>query len=112
LIPSEREVADVLDSLHVAWLYEPRLFVLEADEAGLCRVGFRPDFYLLKYDLYIEVTKCKQSLVTRKNHKARLLRELYPDERVVIIYRRDFPRLRERVLSILQEARDDPSRAA
>ena len=61
MIQSEREVAAVLDSLHVAWEYEPRLFVFLEDEKGFVREGFRPDFYLPRYDLYIEVTKAKQA---------------------------------------------------
>ena len=35
----------------------------------------------------------KQSLVTRKNRKLRQLRELYPDVKVKLFYRRDFERL-------------------
>lgn len=41
-------------------------------------------------DLYIELTTLKQSLVTRKNRKLRLLRELYPDVSIKLLYRRDF----------------------
>ena len=54
---------------------------------------FTPDFYLPEFDLYIELTTMKQSLVTRKNRKLRLMRELYPEIRVKILYRRDFRRL-------------------
>jgi hypothetical protein len=38
----------------------------------------------------------KQSLVTRKNRKLRKLRELYPDVRVKLFYKRDIERLAER----------------
>ncbi len=40
--------------------------------------AFTPDFYLPEFDLYVELTTMKQSLVTKKNRKVRLLRELYP----------------------------------
>jgi hypoxanthine phosphoribosyltransferase len=38
----------------------------------------------------------KQSLVTRKNRKLRKLRELYPDVKVKLFYKRDIQRLAER----------------
>lgn len=106
MIQSEREVAAVLDSLHVAWEYEPRLFVFREDDKGFVREGFRPDFYLPKYDFYIEVTKAKQANVTGKNKKVRTVRELYPEIRIAVIYRRDFDNLRARILELLQEAKD------
>ena len=46
------------------------------------------------HDLYLEVTTLRQSLVTRKNRKVRLLRQTHPDVRVRILYRRDLDRLR------------------
>ncbi len=38
----------------------------------------------------------KQSLVTRKNRKLRKLRQLYPDIRIKLFYKRDIQRLAER----------------
>ena len=38
----------------------------------------------------------KQSLVTKKNRKMRRLRELYPDVRVKMFYRRDIEALAEK----------------
>src|SRR5260221_14757671 len=54
---------------------------------------FTPDFYLPEHDLYIEVTTMKQSLVTPKNRKVRLLRQLYPDVNVRLLYRKDYQQL-------------------
>lgn len=54
---------------------------------------FAPDFYLPEHDLYVELTTMKQSLVTPKNRKLRLLRELYPEVRVKLLYRRDYEQL-------------------
>jgi len=54
---------------------------------------FTPDFYLPEHDLYIELTTMKQSLVTPKNRKLRLLRELYPELNVRLLYRKDYQQL-------------------
>ena len=90
---SEQRVADLLDFYEIAWEYEPRTFVLEAAPDGKPRMAFTPDFYLPDHDLYLEVTTLRQSLVTRKNRKVRLLREQHPEVRVRILYRRDLDRL-------------------
>jgi hypothetical protein len=39
----------------------------------------------------------KQSLVTRKNRKVRVMAERYPDVEVKVFYRRDVERLAERL---------------
>ena len=90
---SEQRVADLLDFYDITWEYEPRTFVLEAAPDGRPKMAFTPDFYLPDHDLYLEVTTLRQSLVTRKNRKVRLLRELHPELRVRILYRRDLDRL-------------------
>jgi hypothetical protein len=86
----------MLDYHGIAWQYEPHTFVLEAGPDGEVRVAFTPDFYLPEQDLYIEVTTMKQSLVTKKNRKMRRLRELYPDIRIKMLYRRDIEALADR----------------
>ena len=91
---SEQQVADLLDFYEIAWEYEPRTFVLETAPDGALRTAFTPDFYLPDHDLYLEVTTLRQSLVTRKNRKVRLLRQTHPDVQVRILYRRDLDRLR------------------
>jgi hypoxanthine phosphoribosyltransferase len=92
----EVECAKLLDYYRVPWEYEPRTFILEQAEDGTIIEAFRPDFYLPEQDLYLEVTVMKQSLVTRKNRKLRKLRELYPDVKVKLFYKRDIQRLAER----------------
>ncbi len=72
------------------WAYEPRTFVLDRLPDGRCRRAFTPDFHLPEFDLYVELTTLKQSLVRRKNRKLRRLRELYPMVRVKLLYARDF----------------------
>jgi hypoxanthine phosphoribosyltransferase len=54
---------------------------------------FTPDFYLPEHDLYVELTTMKQVHVTPKNRKVRLLRELYPDVNVRLLYRKDYQQL-------------------
>ncbi|MED6327924.1 MAG: hypothetical protein VYD46_02750 [Actinomycetota bacterium] len=90
---SERQIADLLDFYEITWEYEPRTFVLEADIDGNPTTAFTPDFYLPEHDLYLEVTTLRQSLVTRKNRKVRMLRERHPGIRIRILYRRDLDRL-------------------
>ncbi|MDR7543141.1 MAG: hypothetical protein QN120_02685 [Armatimonadota bacterium] len=90
---SEAEFARILDFYGIRWEYEPRSFPLEWSEDGRVIESFSPDFYLPDFDLYIELTTLKQSLVTRKNRKLRRLRELYPGVRVKIFYGRDYRHL-------------------
>jgi hypoxanthine phosphoribosyltransferase len=87
---SERQFAKLLDFYGVGWEYEPRTFTLEADRTGNPVQAFTPDFYLPAYDTYIEITTLNQKLVTKKNRKARRLRELYPDVRIKVLYQRDY----------------------
>ena len=39
--------------------------------------------------MYVELTTMKQSLVTRKNRKIRLLREIYPGVNIQVFYQKD-----------------------
>ncbi|HEY5540370.1 MAG TPA: hypothetical protein VIL41_02835 [Coriobacteriia bacterium] len=90
---SERVAAEILDFYRINWLYEPKTFPLEWDGKGNVIVSFSPDFYLVDFDLYIELTTMSQKLVTKKNRKVRRLKELYPDVNIRIFYQKDFRRL-------------------
>ncbi|GBD11248.1 Hypoxanthine phosphoribosyltransferase [bacterium HR23] len=90
--PSEAEFARILDFYGVRWEYEPRSFPIRWEGDRVVEM-FTPDFYLPDLDLYVELTTLKQSLVTEKNRKLRLLRQLYPHIRVKLLYRRDYHRL-------------------
>jgi hypothetical protein len=90
---SERVAAEILDFYRINWLYEPKTFPLEWDSKGNVIVSFTPDFYLVDFDLYIELTTMSQKLVTKKNRKVRRLKELYPDVNIRIFYQKDFRRL-------------------
>jgi len=87
---SERQFAKLLDFYSIAWEYEPRTFTLEWDRDGKPTQAFTPDFYLPAYDLYIEITTLNQRLVTKKNRKARRLRELHPEVAIRVLYQRDY----------------------
>lgn len=91
--PSEEEFTKVLDFYQIRWEYEPRTFPLAWDGAGNATEAFSPDFYLVDFDLFIELTTLKQSLVTEKNRKIRRFRELYPEIELKVFYGRDYRNL-------------------
>ena len=90
---SEEMFANLLDFYRIAWEYEPRSFPVQYDADGRVLESFTPDFYLPEFDLYLELTTMKQSLVTKKNRKVRLLRELYPHLNIQVFYQKDFENL-------------------
>jgi cytidylate kinase len=90
---SEEMFANLLDFYRIAWEYEPRSFPVQWDRGGNVQESFTPDFYLPEFDLYLELTTMKQSLVTKKNRKVRLLKELYPDLNIQVFYQKDFENL-------------------
>ena len=91
--PSEEVFANLLDFYRVAWEYEPRSFPIQWDKDGRVLEAFTPDFYLPEFDLYVELTTMKQSLVTRKNRKVKLLRSVYPTVNIQVFYQKDFENL-------------------
>lgn len=92
---SEAEFARLLNYYGIEWEYEPHQFVLQWRDDKPVEM-FTPDFYLTEFDMYIELTTMRQSLVRRKNRKLRLIRALYPEISIKLLYRRDYQRLLER----------------
>ncbi|MEX0631202.1 MAG: hypothetical protein WEE67_09620 [Chloroflexota bacterium] len=90
---SEAELARVLDFYQVSWRYEPDVFPISWSPTGAVIESFAPDFYLPELELYVELTTLRQALVRKKNRKLRLLRQLYPDVRIKLLYARDFQAL-------------------
>ena len=90
---SEEEFAHLLDFYALRWEYEPRSFAVEWDESGIPTKFFTPDFYLVDYDLYIEVTTIKQKLITRKHQKLRKFHTLYPEVNIKLLNLNDFRKL-------------------
>lgn len=91
--PSEQIFANLLDFYRIAWEYEPRSFPVQWDKDGRVLESFTPDFYLPEFDLYVELTTMKQSLVTKKNRKVKLLRTIYPQVNIQVFYEKDFQNL-------------------
>lgn len=94
--PAEEEFADLLNMYNIEWDYEPKTFPLEWDAEGNVTMAFSPDFYLTRFDTYIELTTMEQKYVTTKNKKVRRLKELYPDINIKIVYKKDFISLAKR----------------
>lgn len=90
---TEAEFARLLDFYEVEWLYEPCSFPIARDESGKAVEWFAPDFYLPKYDLFVEMTVQSPRLQSRKNRKVRLLREAFPDIAIKLFTRRDVERI-------------------
>jgi hypothetical protein len=88
--PSEEMFANLLDFYRIQWEYEPRSFPLQWDKDGNVTEAFTPDFYLAEFDLYVELTTMRQTLVTRKNRKIKLLRAIYPHINIQVFYQKDF----------------------
>lgn len=87
--PAESQVARLFDAFGIRWLYEPTTFPLLVAGDGRPIQCFTPDFYLPDHNVYVEMTTMRQSLVTRKNRKFRLLRTLFPHLDVKLLYRKD-----------------------
>jgi cytidylate kinase len=93
---SEAEFAKILDMYQLEWRYEPKTFPIEWDAEGNIILAFSPDFYLPKFDTYIELTTMNQKYVTAKNKKIKKVRELYPGTNIRIVYKKDFHSLIQR----------------
>ncbi len=109
---SEAEFAKILDMYHIDWKYEPKTFPVEWDSEGNVTLAFSPDFYLTRFDTYLELTTMNQKYVTKKNRKLKKVKELYPGTNIKIVYKKDFLELAERLRSFSApdkdaEARDD-----
>jgi hypoxanthine phosphoribosyltransferase len=91
--PSEEVFANLLDFYRIAWDYEPRSFPLQWDKDGRVIEAFTPDFYLPEFDQYVELTTMKQTLVTRKNRKIKMLRAVYPHINIQVLYQKDIQNL-------------------
>lgn len=94
---TEEEFAKILTMYNIEWLYEPKTFPVEWDAEGNVTMAISPDFYLPKFNLYLELTTMDQRYVTKKNKKMRLVRELYPGTNIRIVYKKDFMELLDRL---------------
>lgn len=90
---SEEEFAKVLDMYNLEWDYEPRTFPLKWDSDGNITQAFSPDFYLPRFDTYIELTIMNQKYTSTKKKKMELLKKLYPKTNISIVYKNDYHNL-------------------
>lgn len=74
--------AEYLDSLGIAWIYEPKFFKLSNGHR------YTPDFYLSELNEYHEV---KGFLSSAAAEKMDLFQKDYPNEKLVVV--RDIPKL-------------------
>jgi len=88
--PSERLFSQLLTLYGHEWIYEPLEFPLAWNDKGTPTRGFRPDFFLPAQRIFIELTVLEQRLVTKKNQKVRLFRDLYPEIPLLVVYQRDY----------------------
>ncbi len=93
---SEEEFAKVLDMYNLEWEYEPRTFPLKWDSEGNITQAFSPDFYLPRFNTYIELTIMNQKYTSVKRKKMALLKKLYPGTNISIVYKDDFHNLVKR----------------
>jgi cytidylate kinase len=94
--PSEEEFAKILDMHSIDWEYEPRTFPIKWDAEGNITMAFSPDFYLPRFNTYIELTTMNQKYVAEKKKKVELLRKLYPGTNINIVFNKDFHTLARR----------------
>lgn len=94
--PSEEEFAKILDMHSIEWEYEPRTFPTKWDTEGNVTQAFAPDFYLPRFDTYIELTTMNQKYVSEKKKKVALLRKLYPGININIVFKDDYNTLMKR----------------
>lgn len=88
--PSEAEFAEILDMHNIQWEYEPRTFPIGWDTEGNITRAFSPDFYLPRFNTYIELTTMDQKYVSEKKKKVQLLKKLYPGTNINIVFKNDF----------------------
>lgn len=93
---SEEEFAKILDMHSIEWEYEPRTFPIKWDAEGNITMAFSPDFYLPRFNTYIELTTMNQKYTADKKKKVQLLRKLYPGTNINIVFKHDFLNLARR----------------
>lgn len=91
---SERRLARILDFYRLRWEYEPHTYPLRLDADGNAVESFTPDFWLPDIDTYVEMTQVRRANASRKDRKVRRFRQLHPEKRIRVLYRRDLEALR------------------
>ena len=92
---SEAAFAAILDYHDLDWEYEKKTFILSEDENGATLRAFTPDFYVPKWDAYVEITMMRSDTCTRKNRKIADTEAMYP-VKVFLMKKTDMEKLLEK----------------
>ncbi|MBU4274814.1 hypothetical protein KKE19_03280 [Patescibacteria group bacterium] len=88
----EANYARLLNYLGVKWEYEPKTFDLGSQ-------NYTPDFYLLKYNTYIEV---KNFLWKYSKIRDEKFRRLYPNIKLQLLLKKDYLKLENKYSRLIQ----------
>lgn len=103
---SEEQFSKILDYHGIEWEYESKTFPITYDDSGAINRAFTPDFYVPKWNTYIEITMMKSVSCTRKNRKIRETQELYPDINIVLMNKHSMTLLLEKYKFLFFEPKD------
>lgn len=81
--PGERLVADLLRIEGLKYDYEPQEFSLELTGKG--KSAIKPDFYVRKFHVFLEVTQGNDLNMGFKRSKIRNAHALYPEATIILV---------------------------
>ena len=82
----EANISRLFNYLGIKWLYQPKIFDLGSQ-------NYTPDFYLPKYNTYIEV---KNFLWKYSKIRDMKFRKLYPNINLILLLKKDYLKLEEK----------------
>ena len=97
--PSELFIASLLCELGLKFYYEPLNFPLTLTGKG--KLAIRPDFYVRKYDVYLEVTQGNEINLKFKLSKIRNAHQLYPGLTIILIGPAELAQLSRHPITLL-----------
>lgn len=81
----EANFARIMDLLKIKWVFQPKTFDLKYQ-------NYTPDFYLPKYDVYIEIKNFLSDYSLKRDNS---FRKLYPKEKLILILKSDYLKLQD-----------------
>lgn len=88
----EANFARVLNFLKIKWEFQPKTFDLGSQK-------YTPDFYLPEHNTYIEI---KNFLSDYSRERDTIFRELYPNEKLILILKLEYLKLQEQFSSLIE----------
>jgi len=85
----EANFARLLNLLNIEWIFQAKTFDLRTQT-------YTPDFYLPKYDIWIEIKNFLSDYSKNRDDK---FRKLYPDKNLILILKEDYLKLQEKFAS-------------